>query len=341
MITVEAIRIGNGRVSMVSGVYAFDLVSPKSPLWNHMRTMGAAISEHWLLLRDFNTLFNSSEKIGGSSSLPLDSGDFTQVMMDCALSDLGVARGWFSWSNDQINSKCIRRRLDPAMATTNWVLAFLESKVELLPKGNSDHCPLLVTVSDEGPVRPKLFKYFSIREKHSDFMSMISASWEVRVRGTAMYRFMTKLKRLRADPYIWNKEVFGHINESIVGVKHQLSSLHDSLYAEPSNDALMLEEQESTQRLQILLGHEEILWRQKSRQNWLKDGDFNTKFFYLSIVIRRRNDRIISLKDQNGNLLASEAYINRHMISIFENLLAQESDIDPLLANPFLPNHAQ
>lgn len=49
--------------------------------------------------------------------------------------------------------------------------------------------------------------------------------------------------------------------------------------------------------LEAVLLQEESLWRQKSRISWLKEGEQNTRFFHQSVLIRRRRNRILRLKD--------------------------------------------
>jgi hypothetical protein len=43
---------------------------------------------------------------------------------------------------------------------------------------------------------------------------------------------------------------------------------------------------------------EEILWRQKSRVQWLKEGEKNTKFFHRTMIHRRHINRITHLEDE-------------------------------------------
>jgi hypothetical protein len=57
------------------------------------------------------------------------------------------------------------------------------------------------------------------------------------------------------------------------------------------------EEENIQEDLEECQKQEEILWRQKSSVQWLKEGERNIKFFHLSMVHRRYINRIIKLED--------------------------------------------
>lgn len=62
---------------------------------------------------------------------------------------------------------------------------------------------------------------------------------------------------------------------------------------------LKLEMKLKVERREILF-QEEFLWKQKSRMDWLKWGDVNTKFFLTSTLVRRRWNMIDALLNDSG-----------------------------------------
>lgn len=50
-----------------------------------------------------------------------------------------------------------------------------------------------------------------------------------------------------------------------------------------------------------LLEHQEVYWKQRSIQFWLREGDHNTKFFHKYATGRKKNNKITKLKDKNGD----------------------------------------
>lgn len=65
---------------------------------------------------------------------------------------------------------------------------------------------------------------------------------------------------------------------------------------------------------------EELYWKQKSRNQWLQEGDRNTKFFHASTTQRRGGIKIESLERLQGGLCESEGEMYKEVESYFRDL---------------------
>ncbi|CAN1150401.1 LINE-1 retrotransposable element ORF2 protein [Linum perenne] len=63
-----------------------------------------------------------------------------------------------------------------------------------------------------------------------------------------------------------------------------------------------------------------MFWGQRARNNWLRKGDRNTKFFHASTVQRMHRNRISHLKDRNGVWIEEGGALNSHIRSFFRDL---------------------
>ena len=80
------------------------------------------------------------------------------------------------------------------------------------------------------------------------------------------------------------------------------------------------------------------MWRQKSRELWLKLWDKNSKFFHLSTIIRRKRNSIDAMRDENGSWITEGNSIKNTFLNYFKNLFQQsESDFPPHFEQLVLP----
>jgi hypothetical protein len=177
---------------------------------------------------------------------------------------------------------------------------------------------------------PKLkpFRFEKFWLSHPDFQN-ISESWWKQAEidhGTCMYKFQQRLKNFKSQLKRWNRNVFGNILQRMQEIEQCLETLQKTFITGDRMTTLMKEEEELKAELDERKEHEEILWRQKSRVQWLKEGEKNTKFFHRSMVHRRYINKITQLEDAQGNPIRDHDRIAEELINYYKDLLTEPID---------------
>lgn len=73
-----------------------------------------------------------------------------------------------------------------------------------------------------------------------------------------------------------------------------------------------------------MLRDEEILWFQKARTQWLRDGDRNTSYYHTKTNIRRRRSRVKSLKNDNNLWVENDEEVKAMVNEFFKGLFREE-----------------
>ncbi|OMO91484.1 reverse transcriptase [Corchorus capsularis] len=83
----------------------------------------------------------------------------------------------------------------------------------------------------------------------------------------------------------------------------------------------MVEFENCRRELEELYRQEEIMWRQRSKALWLKEGDKNTKYFHAVASMRKQRKGIVGIKNEAGlwfsDPLQMEAEFTRYFRNIF------------------------
>jgi hypothetical protein len=86
---------------------------------------------------------------------------------------------------------------------------------------------------------------------------------------------------------------------------------------------LKAQEAKVNQQLEARKREEEILWKHKSRIQWLKEGERNTKFFHRTVLQRRHSNRITHLTSTNGEPIHSHEDMETTLIDYYKDLLME------------------
>lgn len=97
-----------------------------------------------------------------------------------------------------------------------------------------------------------------------------------------------------------------------------MKHLQENIIMEGQSEDLL--EQEKILESQILQREkqEEMLWKQKSRIKWLKDGEKNTKFFHSTTIQHRMNNNITHILNEQGDKQETHEEIEREFVNYFK-----------------------
>ena len=69
---------------------------------------------------------------------------------------------------------------------------------------------------------------------------------------------------------------------------------------------------------------EEVMWQQRSRINWLAEGDWNTRFFHLRATLHRKKNKITKLKTPIGGVTKVQEEMGISATSFYKELYRSE-----------------
>lgn len=95
--------------------------------------------------------------------------------------------------------------------------------------------------------------------------------------------------------------IFGKKKELIVRIKEaqRVLSINPNRY-------LIRLNKKCNDELNLNLHQKETLWYQKSKEKWITQGDRNTSYFHLSIVVLRRRNKLEGLFNQDNTWIDSK-----------------------------------
>uniref|UniRef100_A0A803LHG6 RNase H type-1 domain-containing protein n=1 Tax=Chenopodium quinoa TaxID=63459 RepID=A0A803LHG6_CHEQI len=102
----------------------------------------------------------------------------------------------------------------------------------------------------------------------------------------------------------------------------------DSLMQETQSDEVIAQMRALDDRMDELERREEMYWKQRSRQEWLKNGDKNSTFFHMKAKQRSERNNIKKIKNAAGDIFEDEDQISEIFVDYFDSLFASNSQVE-------------
>ncbi|XP_031116716.1 uncharacterized protein LOC116020380 [Ipomoea triloba] len=264
--------------------------SPNGPL---RKKLFEDLSQHrigfegpWLSVGDYNSVINRDETSNTNTFSFARCAGFQDWIFREGLVDLGYDGSKFTWMRGLNSSSFKGARLDRALGNIDWKNRFPNVEVIHLPMLNSDHTPLLIRLSGTPPNNcNKIFRFSAAWCTHPDYQRCVKQSWsDSKSLGENIKSTTTQLES-------WNKSTFGNIFQRKRRAIARIRGVQRSLAVHFRSDLIKLDRKLRAE-LENILYQEELLWFQRSREEWIVSGDRNTHFYHTATNIKHASTKI-------------------------------------------------
>ncbi|KAI9108207.1 hypothetical protein K1719_020690 [Acacia pycnantha] len=136
-----------GKKMLFTAIYASPNETRRNRIWDMLYNISTEISDPWLLAGDFNEIKTPLEQKGGGRICEARCRKFRDWIEDCNLIDLNTQGPFFTWKGPKWEGlDRVYMRLDRCLCNNRWQENFANADIKVVPRLNSDHHPLLVSL---------------------------------------------------------------------------------------------------------------------------------------------------------------------------------------------------
>lgn len=308
----------------VTAVYGSSDRVKRRELWESLIEISASMTTPWVVAGDFNEILRIDERMGNKANVRWARvEEFGNAINKSNLIELQTQGNSISWNNGVIGEGRIYSKLDRGFVNKEWVQIWPHVRLEYHPSGTSDHDCLILELRSL-QVRKAPFRFTNSWLKRQDLRLVVERQWEIRVRGTAMYRFTKKLNNVKLALKHWARHNINtptELNEATQELEQRQREQKEKPDCIETQNAVS----DCVTRVTTLLQVEEEDWKQRSRVQWLKLGDQNSKFFAAMTRERKSTNSIYRMMGGDGTLMVTRTDMERKCLEYFQDLY-QERD---------------
>lgn len=302
-----------------TGIYGYPQGPDKHKTWNLMRELATHSDLPWLLCGDFNCIVSEEEKLNGVDVPQAVMSGFSDAIQDCSLTDMGWTGSFYTW-----HRRGTYIRLDRGLSSADWLQLFPGAELEVLPTPTSDHNPLLIKLFPKREFRRKQrpFRFEEMWLLDEQCNGVVEKAWNSVVSNGSFDILLAKIAACAAALTEWNRNHFGIVQKRVRDCEKKFKAIRRRIQTSEAQE----EEKVLMAEMDSLLERENVMWRQKSRQDWLTHGDRNTKFFHSRATERKRRNTIKSLCGPENNEVSDVVGMGALVNGFYSDLFASGID---------------
>ncbi|XP_021996282.1 uncharacterized protein LOC110893484 [Helianthus annuus] len=315
------------KVLFCSVVYAANYYINRRDLWYQLYLHKAFVSDKpWVIMGDFNSAFSLEDHSMGTSSISIGMREFQECVSDIEVFDINRSGCHFTWNQKPKEGVGVLKKIDRIMGNISFVSEFPNSVALFHPYRLSDHCPCILNIPTPGKLKPRSFKFANFLVFKPGFMEIVKRVWDTQIDGVLQFRVVKKLKLLKS-PLRGLLFQQGNLHKKVENIRRELDAIQLDIDLNPMNAGLLSQEAKLLADYQDACLDEERFLKQKSKVDWLRAGDANTKFFHASLKSRNHVTRIEVISNSHGVLFQGDD-VSKALVHHYENFIGIEDDIN-------------
>ena len=200
------------------------------------------------------------------------------------------------------------------MINCKWAENYPSGCCEYLRFEGLDHRPILVHLNQSTAKKRGLFRFDRRLKDKPEIKELVEANW------TAMSyeSVISKICRIRRKIMEWTKLQNRNSKELILTTQAKLEEALSSTTPDPVAIGIL------SQELEKAYIEEEQYWRQRSRIQWLHNGDRNSGFFHAITRERRTINKFSVIEDSTGKPQFEEDHIVKAITDYYHELFSSQ-----------------